>query len=221
MVNPALIQESGDDKLSNTVINVDLPWIPAVLEQRISRVHQMGQKRPVQAFLLVTEETLHLADSLKSRLADCLEKDENVHRPFERIRPEQFRQIPGPDSWLIRLETLKNPDAMISPKITYCLTMGGWKPDDRRASQAVRQRASLAQAHVLYGDVPIHLYAALAATRGAGAPCKRPCALRSSSTSGQWIPYPAPAIRQFVRCAGVAWCRRGYHARGTVIVRPS
>jgi len=43
---------------ANTVVNVDLPWNPAVLEQRISRVHRMGQKRPVQAFLLVTEETL-------------------------------------------------------------------------------------------------------------------------------------------------------------------
>lgn len=43
---------------ANTVINVDLPWNPAILEQRISRVHRMGQKRPVQAFLLITEETL-------------------------------------------------------------------------------------------------------------------------------------------------------------------
>jgi len=43
---------------ANTVINVDLPWNPAMLEQRISRVHRMGQRRPVQAFLLVTEETL-------------------------------------------------------------------------------------------------------------------------------------------------------------------
>jgi len=43
---------------ANTVINVDLPWNPAILEQRISRVHRMGQKKPVQAFLLVTEETL-------------------------------------------------------------------------------------------------------------------------------------------------------------------
>jgi SNF2 family DNA or RNA helicase len=45
-------------QVANTVINVDLPWNPAVLEQRISRVHRMGQKRPVQAYLLVTEETL-------------------------------------------------------------------------------------------------------------------------------------------------------------------
>ena len=43
---------------ANTVINVDLPWNPAVLEQRISRAHRMGQKRPVQVFLLVTEGTL-------------------------------------------------------------------------------------------------------------------------------------------------------------------
>jgi superfamily II DNA or RNA helicase len=43
---------------ANTVINVDLPWNPAVLEQRIGRAHRMGQKRPVQVFLLVTVDTL-------------------------------------------------------------------------------------------------------------------------------------------------------------------
>lgn len=43
---------------ANTVINVDLPWNPAVLEQRIARAHRMGQKQPVQVFVLVTEETL-------------------------------------------------------------------------------------------------------------------------------------------------------------------
>jgi hypothetical protein len=35
-----------------------LPWNPAVLEQRIARAHRMGQKQPVHAFLLVTEQTL-------------------------------------------------------------------------------------------------------------------------------------------------------------------
>lgn len=43
---------------ANTIINVDLPWNPAVLEQRISRAHRMGQKRPVQVYLLVTEGTI-------------------------------------------------------------------------------------------------------------------------------------------------------------------
>ena len=43
---------------ANTVINVDLPWNPALLEQRIARAHRMGQKRPVQVYILVTEETI-------------------------------------------------------------------------------------------------------------------------------------------------------------------
>jgi SNF2 family DNA or RNA helicase len=43
---------------ANTVINVDLPWNPAVLEQRIARAHRMGQQQQVQVYLLVTEETI-------------------------------------------------------------------------------------------------------------------------------------------------------------------
>ncbi len=64
-----------------------------------------------------------------------------------------------------------------------------------------------------YRLVPL-FYAALAIPREAGAPCKRPRVLRSSSMSGQWIPYPAPAMRQFARCSDVACSRRGYHAKG-------
>lgn len=43
---------------ADTVVNVDLPWNPAILEQRIGRAHRMGQKRPVHAFILVTTGTL-------------------------------------------------------------------------------------------------------------------------------------------------------------------
>jgi superfamily II DNA or RNA helicase len=43
---------------ANVVINVDLPWNPAVLEQRVARAHRMGQRHPVDVYLLVTEETL-------------------------------------------------------------------------------------------------------------------------------------------------------------------
>jgi hypothetical protein len=35
-----------------------LPWNPAVLEQRIGRAHRMGQERPVQVYILVTENTI-------------------------------------------------------------------------------------------------------------------------------------------------------------------
>ncbi len=43
---------------ANTVINVDLPWNPAVLEQRISRAHRMGQQSHVQVYVLITEGTI-------------------------------------------------------------------------------------------------------------------------------------------------------------------
>ncbi|HVV88667.1 MAG TPA: DEAD/DEAH box helicase, partial [Kofleriaceae bacterium] len=43
---------------ADTVVNVDLPWNPAVLEQRIGRAHRMGQRRPVHAYVLVTEGTI-------------------------------------------------------------------------------------------------------------------------------------------------------------------
>jgi superfamily II DNA/RNA helicase len=43
---------------ANTVINVDLPWNPAVLQQRIARAYRMGQKQPVDVYILVTEDTL-------------------------------------------------------------------------------------------------------------------------------------------------------------------
>jgi superfamily II DNA/RNA helicase len=52
---------------ANTVINIDLPWNPAILEQRIARAHRMGQKNPVQIFLLVTEDTIE--ERLLSTLA--------------------------------------------------------------------------------------------------------------------------------------------------------
>ncbi len=54
---------------ANTVINVDLPWNPAVLEQRIARAHRMGQTQPVHVYVLVTEQTLeeNLLTTLSSK----------------------------------------------------------------------------------------------------------------------------------------------------------
>jgi hypothetical protein len=48
---------------SNCVINLELPWNPAVLEQRIGRVYRLGQKNPIDVYNLVTEE------GIESRIA--------------------------------------------------------------------------------------------------------------------------------------------------------
>ena len=40
---------------------MDLPWNPAVLEQRIGRVHRLGQKQPVQVVNFVSQGTIEEA----------------------------------------------------------------------------------------------------------------------------------------------------------------
>jgi superfamily II DNA or RNA helicase len=43
---------------ASTVVNMDLPWNPAVLEQRIGRVHRLGQHRPVRVVNFVAQGTI-------------------------------------------------------------------------------------------------------------------------------------------------------------------
>ena len=43
---------------ANIVINLDLPWNPAVLEQRIGRVHRLGQNKIVQVINLISKNTI-------------------------------------------------------------------------------------------------------------------------------------------------------------------
>ncbi len=45
-------------QMADTVVNIELPWNPAVLEQRIARVHRMGQNRPVRVINFVTRGTI-------------------------------------------------------------------------------------------------------------------------------------------------------------------
>jgi superfamily II DNA or RNA helicase len=43
---------------ASTVVNLDQPWNPAVLEQRIGRVHRLGQHRPVRVVHFIAQGTI-------------------------------------------------------------------------------------------------------------------------------------------------------------------
>ena len=45
-------------QVANVVINLDVPWNPAVLEQRIGRVHRIGQQRGVEVINLISAGTI-------------------------------------------------------------------------------------------------------------------------------------------------------------------
>ncbi len=52
---------------ASLVINLDLPWNPAVLEQRIARIYRIGQKRSIQVINMVSK------DSFEERLLATLD----------------------------------------------------------------------------------------------------------------------------------------------------
>src|SRR5664279_6504394 len=45
---------------------MDIPWNPAILEQRIARVHRMGQKKPVRVVNFISR------NSIEERILDLL-----------------------------------------------------------------------------------------------------------------------------------------------------
>ncbi|MDG3006871.1 SNF2-related protein [Paludisphaera mucosa] len=53
-------------KAANSVVNLELPWNPAVLEQRIGRIYRLGQESPIDVYNLVSEQ------GIESRIADLV-----------------------------------------------------------------------------------------------------------------------------------------------------
>jgi SNF2 family DNA or RNA helicase len=65
---------------ADTVINLEVPWNPAVLEQRVARVHRMGQSRPVRVVHLVTrgsieERVLRVIEQKRALFAGLFDGD--------------------------------------------------------------------------------------------------------------------------------------------------
>lgn len=98
-----LCTESGGSGLNlqnaSVVINVDLPWNPAKLEQRIARAWRKGQQRPVTVINLVARNTIEHGMlgtlALKQGLADgVLDGGDLTHVQLKR----------GGESFLTRLE---------------------------------------------------------------------------------------------------------------------
>jgi SNF2 family DNA or RNA helicase len=89
-------------RAASCCINLELPWNPAVLEQRIGRIYRPGQKRPIDAYNLVTESSIEariagLVSDKKALFAGLFDGQTNDVR-FERSA-----------SFLGRLERILDP----------------------------------------------------------------------------------------------------------------
>lgn len=95
---------------ANTVINVDLPWNPAVLEQRIARAHRMGQKNPVHVYKLVTVGPGNHS-TLEERLLDTLASKQELADASLNIDSEidEVAMVSGMEDLKRRLEVILAP----------------------------------------------------------------------------------------------------------------
>lgn len=88
---------------ANVVINLDLPWNPAKLEQRIARAWRKHQKRTVQVITLVAE------DSIEHRMIGLLEQKQALAKNVLYEGKIKEMDIPsGQVVFLERLESLMN-----------------------------------------------------------------------------------------------------------------
>lgn len=54
------------------MINYDMPWNPTRLEQRLGRIHRIGQERECYAFNFVATESEHGDEIVEGRILECL-----------------------------------------------------------------------------------------------------------------------------------------------------
>jgi ERCC4-related helicase len=127
---------------ANTVINVDLPWNPAVLEQRVSRAHRMGQMQPVQVFVLVTEQTIE--ENLLTTLA--AKRDLALAALDAESEVEQVDLASGMEDLKSRLEILlgARPEAPVDESQKQASAEAA-----RQQAEAQRQRVAAAGGELL------------------------------------------------------------------------
>ncbi len=113
---------------ASAVVNFEPPWNPARLEQRIGRVHRMGQTHPVQVIHLLTEnsieervwQTLQLKKALFAGLfdsaADEISFEKLGRKSMMQVIKEVFSDQPG------------GPKPVVTPEASVAVPVTGATP---------------------------------------------------------------------------------------------
>src|SRR3990167_8109189 len=95
-------------RAASACINVELPWNPAVLEQRIGRIYRLGQTRPIDVYNLVSEP------GIESRISDLVGNKKALFTGlFDGTTDEVVFERSG--SFLSRIERIVAPASEPTP----------------------------------------------------------------------------------------------------------
>jgi hypothetical protein len=89
-------------RAANACVNLELPWNPAVLEQRIGRIYRLGQDHPIDVINLVTEY------GIESRIAGLVSNKKALFSGLFDGTTDQIR-FETPASFLADVERLVEP----------------------------------------------------------------------------------------------------------------
>ncbi|MHB1557751.1 MAG: DEAD/DEAH box helicase, partial [Isosphaeraceae bacterium] len=92
-------------RAANCVINLDLPWNPAVLEQRIGRVYRLGQRKPIDVYNLVSEQ------GIESRISVLVDTKQAFFKGLFDGDTETVR-FGESSNFLARIQKLIDPSAI-------------------------------------------------------------------------------------------------------------
>ncbi len=172
---------------ADTVINLEVPWNPAVLEQRIARVHRMGQHRPVQAINLVTRA------SIEERVLATLELKKSLFEGiFAGTTDEVSFEALGRRAFLDTVRELVAEDEARQPAPAVQL------------EPVADPRQALVQAGMTFLESLAGMFAGASASAGAGANGKQGAAglgalVTTDARTGQpvlQLPLPSPEVLQ-------------------------
>jgi len=199
------------------VVNMDLPWNPAVLEQRIGRVHRMGQSRGVQVVNFVgqgsiEEGMLSVLAFKKSLFAGVLDGGETeVFLQGTRLSKfmESVEQVAGAMGEADADTAAESPAAGPLPGPDE-LAAAGLAADDTGAGTPPQAAPAVPWAAIL--EAGAALLQGLAAARGTGAaPAgKAPITIERDPVTGQAsvrLPLPDPAVLRQLAQAFEPWLR--------------
>ncbi len=95
-------------RAASCCINLELPWNPAVLEQRIGRIYRLGQADPVEVLNLVSER------GIESRIAELVAQKQAVFSTLFDGTSDEVR-FDGDRSFLAGVKKLMEPADVTEP----------------------------------------------------------------------------------------------------------